>query len=396
MIIEDQSNFESFVERAASSAVLAIDTEFLRDRTYYARLCLLQLATDDEVALVDPLAVEDLRPLAPLLEDERIVKLFHAGTQDIEIIHRTLGCMPRPVFDTQVAAALLGQTQQVGYGALVQSICGVRLRKAESYTDWSRRPLSESQQRYAADDVVYLPRMYAAMKAELEEKGRLSWLDDDFARLTDPARFEVDPRERYLHLKRVSQLTPRQLSAAREVAAWREETAQRRNIPRKWVISDEQIVEACKRDARSIDDLFMVRGLESGLGCADARQIVKRIAQGLDAPEETWPHSAKAGKNEANVDVEVDLFSALVRLRAREENVAYQTLASRDDLVSIARGHDEDVELLRGWRREIVGEDLLALRAGEIVLGIEDGRLKVTKAAQEGAPAASAPAERVQ
>ncbi len=380
MIIEDQRSLEEFVERARTSSVLAVDTEFLRDRTYYAKLCLIQLATDDEVVLVDPLRVKDLRALVPLLEDERVMKLFHAGAQDIEIIYRELGCLPRPLFDTQIAATLLGQTQQVGYGALVQSVCGVHLRKADSYTDWSRRPLSDSQQRYAADDVVYLPIMYASMKAELEKKGRLAWLADDFAALTDPARFKVDPRERYAHLKRVSQLSPRQLSAAREVAAWREETAQRRNIPRKWVITDEQIVEACKRGARTIDDLFMVRGLESGLGCSDARQIVKRICIGLDAPEETWPRISKSSKNEVNVDVEVDLYSALVRLRARENDVAYQTLASRDDLVSIARGHDDDVELLRGWRRELVGDELLKLRSGAIVLGVREGRLAVLPA----------------
>lgn len=390
VIIEDQSSFEAFVERASTSPVLAVDTEFLRDRTYYAQLCLLQMATEDEVVLVDPLQVKDLHPLVPLLENEQVVKLFHAGTQDIEILYRELGCVPRPVFDTQIAAALLGQTQQVGYGALVQSVCGVHLKKADSYTDWSRRPLSESQQRYAAEDVVYLPRMYHAMKDELEEKGRLSWLADDFEHLVDPARFAVDPRERFQHLKRVSQLTPRQLSAAREVAAWREETAQRRNIPRKWVITDEQIVEACKRGARSIDELYMVRGLESGLGCADARQIVKRITRGLDAPEETWPRLSKAGKNESNVDVEVDLYAALARLRAREANVAFQTLASRDDLVSIARGYDEGIELLRGWRREIAGEDLIALREGRRALCIKDGKLAIVEADVRNLTAAEA------
>ena len=382
MIIEDQRSLEEFVERARTSSVLAVDTEFLRDRTYYAKLCLIQLATDDEVVLVDPLRVKDLRALVPLLEDERVMKLFHAGTQDIEIIYRELGCLPRPLFDTQIAATLLGQTQQVGYGALVQSVCGVHLRKADSYTDWSRRPLSDSQQRYAADDVVYLPIMYASMKAELEKErapcvacGRFRRIDRPGALQGRSARALCAPQAHSRALR-----SPRQLSAAREVAAWREETAQRRNIPRKWVITDEQIVEACKRGARTIDDLFMVRGLESGLGCSDARQIVKRICIGLDAPEETWPRISKSSKNEVNVDVEVDLYSALVRLRARENDVAYQTLASRDDLVSIARGHDDDVELLRGWRRELVGDELLKLRSGAIVLGVREGRLAVLPA----------------
>ena len=205
--------------------------------------------------------MDDLSVLAPLLADERIVKLFHAAGQDLEIILREVGVLPRPVFDTQIAAALLGHTQQIGYAALVHAECGVSLKKIDSFTDWSRRPLSASQRDYAADDVVYLPRLYAGMRAALEEKGRLHWLDHDFEELSDPARYEANERERFRRLKRVSQLSRRQLSAAREVAAWRELEAQRRDVPRKWVVTDEQIVEACKREARTIDELFMVRGL---------------------------------------------------------------------------------------------------------------------------------------
>ena len=246
MYIATQENLAAFVERARSSSVLAIDTEFLREKTYYAKLCLLQMATDDEVVIVDPFEMDDLSVMAPLLEDERIVKLFHAAGQDLEIILREVGVLPRPVFDTQIAAALLGHTQQIGYAALVHAECGVSLKKIDSFTDWSRRPLSASQRDYAADDVVYLPRLYAGMRAALEEKGRLHWLDHDFEELSDPARYEANERERFRRLKRVSQLSRRQLSAAREVAAWRELEAQRRDVPRKWVVTDEQIVAACK------------------------------------------------------------------------------------------------------------------------------------------------------
>ena len=240
--IEDQEALEAFVERARRSSVLAIDTEFLREKTYYARLCLIQFATDDEVAVVDPFCMEDLHVLAPLLEDAGVMKVLHSGGQDLEILWHEVGVLPQPLFDTQVAAALLGHTQQIGYGALVGAECGVALKKVDSFTDWSRRPLSESQLRYAADDVIYLPRMYEHMKQELERQGRLHWLDPEFAEMCDPARFESDERERYRRLKRVGQLSRKQLAAAREVAAWREVTAQKRNVPRKWVITDEQIV----------------------------------------------------------------------------------------------------------------------------------------------------------
>ena len=384
MYIATQENLAAFVERARSSSVLAIDTEFLREKTYYAKLCLLQMATDDEVVIVDPFEMDDLSVMAPLLEDERIVKLFHAAGQDLEIILREVGVLPRPVFDTQIAAALLGHTQQIGYAALVHAECGVSLKKIDSFTDWSRRPLSASQRDYAADDVVYLPRLYAGMRAALEEKGRLHWLDHDFEELSDPARYEANERERFRRLKRVSQLSRRQLSAAREVAAWRELEAQRRDVPRKWVVTDEQIVEACKREARTIDELFMVRGLSDRLSTKDARAVVSLISSALSAPPDTWPELDRCGKSEPNVDAELDLMSALVRLRAKENGIAFPTLASHDDLARVARGYREGVDLLRGWRRAIEGEELLELLDGRLALSL-DGGLKVERREGPGA-----------
>ena len=379
MYIATQENLAAFVERARTSSVLAIDTEFLREKTYYARLCLLQMATDDEVVIVDPFEIDDLSVLRPLLTDEGIVKLFHAAGQDLEIILREVGVLPRPVFDTQIAAALLGHTQQIGYAALVHAECGVSLKKIDSFTDWSRRPLSASQRDYAADDVVYLPRLYEGMRASLEEKGRLHWLDHDFAELSDPARFETNERERFRRLKRVSQLSRRQLSAAREVAAWRELEAQRRDIPRKWVITDEQVVEACKREARTIDELFMVRGLSDRLSTKDARAVVSLIASALDAPPDTWPELDRCSKSEPNVDAQLDLMSALVRLRAKENGIAFPTLASHDDLARVARGYREGVDLLRGWRRAIVGDELLELLEGRLVLSLAGDELVVER-----------------
>ena len=338
--IANQENLAAFAERAMHSSVLAIDTEFLREKTYYAKLCLIQLATDDETAIVDPFAVDDLKVLAPVLRNENVMKLFHAGNQDLEILLREVGVLPHPLFDTQVAAALLGHTQQIGYAALVHAECGVTLKKIDSFTDWSRRPLSDSQLEYAADDVVYLPRMYERMRAQLVELGRLSWLDRDFE-------------------------------------AWRELEAQRRDVPRKWVVTDEQIVEACKREPRSIDDLFMVRGLSDRLSTKDARTVVSLIASALDASPDTWPEPDRCGKNEPNVDAELDLMCALVRLRAKQNGVAFPTLASHDDLARVARGYREGVDLLRGWRRALVGEELLELLEGRLALSIDGSELRV-------------------
>lgn len=380
MYIANQESFEAFLDRARSSSVLAIDTEFLREKTYYAKLCLVQLATDDEVAIVDPFKIDDLRAMAAVLEDENVMKVFHAAGQDLEIIWHEVGCMPKPLFDTQVAAALLGHTQQIGYGALVHAVCGVQLKKIDSFTDWSRRPLSESQLDYAADDVVYLPRMYNRMRSELERLGRLHWLDPEFEEMSSSERFESDERQRYKRLKRVGQLSRRQLACAREVAAWRELTAQKRDVPRKWVITDEQIVEACKREARTIDDLFMVRGMREKLGTRDARAVAALMKSALDAPPSTWPEPDRGGKNEPNVDAPLDLMSALVRLRAKENGVAFPTLASHDDLLRVARGYREGIDLLRGWRRALVGEELLELLDGKLFLSVSGFDLEVRRA----------------
>lgn len=377
LYIADQSDFAAFCERAKGSSVLAIDTEFLREKTYYAKLCLVQLATDDEVAVVDPFALRSLSGLAALLENPDCVKLFHSGGQDIEILYRETGALPRNIFDTQVAAALLGHTQQIGYGALVHDVCGVTIRKLDSYTDWSRRPLAKSQIEYASEDVIYLPRMYRAMRGKLEALGRLEWLAPDFDELVDPKRFEANESERYKRLKRANQLSARQLAGAREFAAWRELTAQKRNIPRKWVATDEQIVEACKREARTIDELFMVRGLSERLSTADARTVSRLLAQAFASDPSTWPKLDRPGRSEPNVDFQIDLMTALARLRAKQNGVALQTLASHDDMVRVARGYRDDVDLLRGWRRALVGDELLDLLEGRISLSLAGSDLKV-------------------
>lgn len=376
MYIDNQESLEAFVRRAASSALLAIDTEFLRESTYYPRLCLMQMATDSEVVLVDPFKVPDLSPLRPLLEDPAILKLFHAGGQDLEIIYHKLGVVPAPLFDTQIAASVLGHPQQIGYGALVSAICGKTLKKSDSFTDWSLRPLKESQLQYAADDVVFLPQIYRIMSEKLKAKGRESWLEAEFAELANPARYQEDPRERYKRLKRGSSLNRRQLAAAREVAAWREEKARRCDRPRKWVMTDEQIVEACKRGARTIDELFMVRGMREKLGTRDGREVAALICKGLDLPEDQLPKPERAAKSEPNVDIQVDLMEALARLRAKENDIALHTLASRDDLAAVARGH-RNVAVLKGWRRTILGGELLDLVEGRIALAIQNNQLRI-------------------
>jgi len=370
---------EDFVLRSASSKILAIDTEFMREKSYYAHLCLIQIASDTEVAVIDPFSIRKLSALGPLLENRAIVKLFHAGKQDLEILYRETGVLPKPIFDTQIAAALLGHTQQIGYAALVQAECEVRLSKIESFTDWSRRPLSESQISYAEEDVTYLPTIYEKMRAKLIEKGRLKWLDDDFDELLAQTSYEEDPYDRFKHLKRANQLSRKQLAAAREFAAWRELEAQRRDLPRKWIVADEQIIEVCKREARNTSELYMVRGLKERLDHKEAQDIIARMVAAFDSEPETWPDLDRGKKNEPNVDVEVELMSALARLRSKQYGVAFQTLVPHDELSQLARGYRKNISIIAGWRRNLVGKELLKLLNGELSLCLEKGELKVTE-----------------
>ena len=249
-----------------------------------------------------------------------------------------------------------------------------------SFTDWSARPLSESQINYAKDDVLYLPKMYKSMKDTLTEKGRMSWLDAEFEEITDPATYIADERERFRRLKHFTQLSRRQMAAAREIAAWREIEARKRNVPRKWVITDEQIVEACKREPRTIDELFMVRGMRERLTTRDARDIIELAVAALDSAPDTWPEVPNSSKSEPNVDAQVDLLMSIVRIRAKEYGVAVPTLASHSDLVEVARGHRKGIDLLKGWRRELVGAELVDFMEGRLTLSIKNGKVSISKA----------------
>lgn len=356
---------------------MAIDTEFLREKTYFAKLCLIQIALKDEVAIIDPFGISDLRLFAPVLQNENIVKIFHACSQDVDILFHETGAVPKPIFDTQVAGALLGKTQQASYASLVSSFCQVSLPKKDSFTDWSRRPLAHSQLVYAADDVTYLPKIYKEMHRLLTEQGRLHWLDDVFEELSNPDKYVIDPRMRYRKLKRVNQLTRRQMAAAREFAAWRENRAIHANIPRKWVVSDEQIVEACRREAKNVDELYMVRGLRDSLKIEDARKVVECIKKGLTCPEKDLPPVGEKPKNEQNVDIIVDIMTALVHLRARENHIAPQTLASQAELMKLARGYYDECDLMKGWRYKLIGKELVDLLDGKFSLQITDGDLEI-------------------
>jgi ribonuclease D len=382
LYIETNQDLEKFIAACAKASVLAIDTEFLREKTYYPQLCLLQLATDGQEAIVDPLAPIDLKALVPLLTDERVVKVFHAGDQDRAILYHELGAVVRPVFDTQRASLILGVSQQMGLATLVRHFCGVNLRKGESFSDWSQRPLTKTQIDYALDDVRYLPTVYKKMIAELTASGRLEWLEQDFQAMEDESRYRVDVREVWQKLKGVSSLRGSKLACVREIAAWREMVAQQRDLPRKWIIPDELLVEIAKHEPDSLDALFRIRGLKERLGRKWPNELLAAVSKARKLPPSEWPIVERPASIDMNTTAKIDLMNALLHHRAKELHIASSFLASHGELVKLALGEHEDLQLLAGWRRKLIGDELLRLLAGDVALSLEEGELKVTLLSQ--------------
>ena len=376
MIISTFRDLEAFCERAARFPAVAVDTEFLRERTFHPRLCLVQVATPDECVAVDPLALDDPSPLAELLADPCVLKVFHACTQDMEVLLHGLGVLPAPIFDTQVAAAFLGERLQISYNGLVHAFLGVTLPKSESLTDWSRRPLTPQQIEYALDDVRYLIRAYAVIRERLEGLGRLSWVIDELKPLGERSHYEVDKREVYKRVKRVTSCTRRQLAIARELAAWREGRAERHNIPRKWVMSDEVLLALTKRAPRDVGDFRSIRGTEQ-LSENDVAAALVAIGRGVRCPADKLPpanHPRKAPSSD--MESVTDLMYALVRLVAESSGVATAMIASRDDLADYIE-HPERSRLREGWRFELMGSRLDDLLSGNMGLTVKDGRVEV-------------------
>lgn len=376
MYISTVEDLQAFCDRARTFPAVAVDTEFLRERTYHPRLCLVQVATPDECVAIDPLAIDDLSSLAALMGDPSVVKVFHACSQDMEVLLHTLGVPPAPVFDTQVAAAFLGERLQISYNGLVHAFCGVTLAKTESLTDWSRRPLSEKQLEYALDDVRYLIVAYHVIYDRLQEQGRMSWVADEVANIADRAHYVVEPREMYTRVKRITSCTRRQLAVARELAAWRETRAERSDVPRKWVMSDEVLLALVKRSPRDAADFRSIRGTEQ-LSEGDVSAALAAIDRGRRCPADHLPqvgHARKAPSSE--LESVSDLMYALIRLISERSGVATAMIASRDDLMDYI-DHPERSRLRDGWRFELVGSQLDDLLSGNMGLTVKDRRVEM-------------------
>lgn len=356
VLIEDAAALERLCARLADRPWLALDTEFTRERTFYARLGLLQLATEDVVACIDPLRV-DLAPLLDTLYDPRILKVLHAGRQDLEVFHDLRGAVPQPVFDTQIAAALLGYADQIGYAALVESITGVKLPKLHTRTNWEARPLSPEQLRYAADDVAYLRQVYHDLSDRLEQCGRLSWLREECENLTNPALYRNDPDIAYLRVSSGTRLAPNAQPLLQVLTAWRERTAQSRNRPRNWIATDAALLEIARAAPESLDDLGKLPAVTPTTRNAHGEEIL-RVLHEADALAHTplWPIP------EPPTAAQQDLARRMlerVKTLAESNQISPSIVATRRSILAFIR--DRSGPLAAGWRRELAGDALFAM-----------------------------------
>ncbi len=371
--IDTPEALEALAHRLRARPWLAVDTEFLRERTYFPKLCLVQLASDTEAVCIDPLAIGDLAPLRELLLDPAVTKVFHAGRQDLEIFLHLWGELPAPVFDTQPAAALLGIGDQVGYGSLVQSLLGVNLAKDHSRTDWSRRPLEQGQLRYALDDVIWLGRAYREIRQRLESLGRLDWLEPEFQQLTDPATYAQEPMAMWKRVKGRQHLKGARLAVLQQLAAWREEQALARDLPRRWILKDDTLLELARRSPASRKALARVRGVDEALVQREGGVLLARIRRGLETPRESWPREkARPPKLTASEEASLDILTAALRLVAHRAGLSPQLIASRRDLAALLQGAP-DARLLQGWRWKVAGKPLQRLLQGNHEIRLVDG-----------------------
>ena len=380
-IVTDVDRLAALCRDLAAEPFVCLDTEFMREKTFYPVLCLVQVAgPDGEARAIDPMAEGmDLDPLLALLGDESVLKVLHAGRQDIEIFFGMTGKAPTPLFDTQVAAMVCGYGEAVAYDRLARKIAGADIDKSSRFTDWSTRPLSDRQLAYALADVAHLPKIYGELKARLAETGRGSWLVEELAALTDPAIYSMDPDRAWRRIKTRSG-KPRFLGVLREVAAERERFAQKRDVPRNRIVRDEALLEIAAHETADIESLERVRGVTKGLAKGPlGKALIAAVERGRAIPDEDLPRVEKPPPVPRGVGPAVELLKVLLKMRCEENDVAARLVASSADLERLAADPKADIAPLRGWRRALFGDDALALLRGKCALTGENGRLALVE-----------------
>ncbi len=377
-VVTDTDALAALCDRLAREEFVTVDTEFMRERTYYPELCLVQLAGEREVAVIDTISDRlDLAPLGELLANPAVTKVFHAARQDVEIFVQRFGAVPTPMFDTQVAAMVAGFGDQAGYDSLVSNLTGGSIDKAHRFSDWAARPLSPAQMTYAAADVTWLRLVYRRLLARLREEGRLSWVAEEMAILNNPKTYRIDPETAWERLK-VRGNNRRFLALVRNLAAWRELEAQRVNIPRQRLLKDETLMEIAAIAPANAESLARARGISRGF--AEGRtgsSLLDVVAETVALPEAKLPSVPRQRETAKPSAALVQLLKVLLMARCEENEVAPRLIASSDDIDRIASEAEPDVAALHGWRRTVFGDDAIALRDGKVALGVDGRRIRL-------------------
>lgn len=376
MLITSTKQLAGFCNDVSGARQLFMDTEFVREETYYPQLELVQVMADGQIGLVDVRSTGNLGPLLEMLEDPSIEKVFHAAQQDLELFHQCAGRPVRNVFDTQIAAAMVGMGEQVGYGQLVKTLTGVSLIKTQAYTAWNTRPFTPAQLEYAADDVRHLPAVTQALKERLEELGRTDWAREECQRLEEKAQKPECPvEELYLRVSGVERLSPKELNVLRALAIWRDETARRRNIPPQKLLKDNSLVNLARQQPVTLAEIRDLRGFPAGVAERHGAEIARTVAEALKLPKEQWPRRLPVREVDASTQALVNILATFLRIRAQEQQIAWGLLATARDLEELVERtpgvSKGDLPILDGWRYELAGRDLLRLLAGEISLTVD-------------------------
>ena len=379
--ITSNAELKAFCDKLATQPFIAVDTEFMRETTYWPKLCLIQAAGPDVSAVIDPLAEGlDLKPFLDLMADPQIEKVFHAARQDVEIFNN-LGVIPKPLFDTQIAGMAAGFGEQIAYDALVRQMLKIDLDKSSRFTDWARRPLSDAQLTYALADVTHLASLYPMLLERLEKAGRLAWVEDEMAFLIDPVNYDMSPENSWKRLK-MRRHTAKYVAVFKAVAAWRERTAQTRDQPRGRIIKDEAIDELATQTPTDADGLNRLRSVPKGFaGSRFGPDLLDAIREAIASPEAQGPgvERPKSNPQQQGTGAVVELLKVLLKARSEEADVASKLIATVSDLEKIAADDDADVPALQGWRREAFGEDALKVKRGELALVLDGARVRAVE-----------------
>lgn len=378
-LITDTNTLKAACARLQQHSYVTVDTEFMRETTFYPKLCLIQIAAEDEDYLIDPLAPDlDLAPFFALMRHPSVVKVFHSGRQDLEILWNLDRCIPTPCFDTQVAAMVAGYGDSVSYEQLAHDLAKAKIDKSSRFTDWSQRPLSEAQLVYARSDVTHLRDVYKALAEKLTVSDRWTWLEDEMTILTSPSTYEMDPADAWKRLKgRIRK--PRELAILMELAAWREREARSRDVPRSRVLKDDAIMDIATSAPRSVEALAKLRSIPNGFERSrSGTDIIAAVERALAIDPKTLPELDRNDRKPYN-PAAVELLKVLLRMTCDSEGVAAKIIANVDDLEAIAADDDADVPALKGWRRDLFGEKAIALKNGHLALAFSKGRVVTVK-----------------